>query len=138
MTFSIVVCRLSHCGAPVFCAGTKITEVASKGDPRSQGRGKADHLRCHVVAHRGFQYILAHKTTKRFSLGIASCSCQEQRRQLDLEEARLQAEQRKQAIKRAREIQYMQTDRAKTLQGAVLLTDVLREREAQIRAKERR
>ncbi len=39
---------------------------------------------------------------------------------------------------RARELQYAQTDRAKTLSGAVLLTDVLMEREAQLHAKERR
>jgi hypothetical protein len=47
----------------------------------------------------------------------------------------LQAEQRKEAIQAARKAQYAQTDRAKTLQSAVLLTDVIREREAQIEYK---
>lgn len=56
---------------------------------------------------------------------------EEQRIQLDIEEARFQAEKRREAIQRARKLQYAQTERAKGLQSAVLLTEVLREREHQ-------
>ena len=40
----------------------------------------------------------------------------ERRRAVDLEEAKLQAEKRRQAIQRARQLQYQQTDRIKSLQ----------------------
>lgn len=63
---------------------------------------------------------------------------EERKVQIDIEEARYQAQKRKEAIQRARTLQYAQTDRAKTLQGAVVLTDVLREREMQVGIKQMR
>lgn len=56
---------------------------------------------------------------------------EERRVQLDIEEARFQAEKRKEAIQRARALQYAQTDRVKGLQSGVLLAEVLRERDQQ-------
>lgn len=63
---------------------------------------------------------------------------EERRVQLDIEEARYQAEKRKEAIQRARSLQYAQTDKAKGLQSAVLLSEVLRERELQSSIKHER
>ena len=64
---------------------------------------------------------------------------EEERRILqDIEEARYQAEKRQEAIQRARALQYAQTDKVKGLQGAVLLSEVLREREQQASIKESR
>lgn len=63
---------------------------------------------------------------------IRAAQKEEQQLQLDLEEARIQANKRKEAIKRARELQYLQTDRVKAFQGAALLTEVLTEREKQL------
>ncbi|XP_070566721.1 cilia- and flagella- associated protein 210-like [Ptychodera flava] len=65
---------------------------------------------------------------------------EEEKVQLDIEEAKFQAEKRKAAIEKAKTQQYYQTDRVKGFHGALLLTEVLKEREAQIelkRAKER-
>jgi len=58
--------------------------------------------------------------------------------EVDLEEAQYQAERRKEAIERAKTLLYHQTDRVKQFHGALLLTEVLRERDAQVEYKKRR
>lgn len=58
-----------------------------------------------------------------------------ERVQIDIEEAKFQAEKRKEAIEKAKTLQYYQTDRVKGFHGALLLTEVLKEREAQIDLK---
>jgi len=58
---------------------------------------------------------------------------EEARREIDLEEAKFQAEKRKQLLEEARKLQYWQTDRVKGFHGAVLMSEVLREREAQLK-----
>ncbi|XP_020917240.1 coiled-coil domain-containing protein 173 [Exaiptasia diaphana] len=60
---------------------------------------------------------------------------EEERVKIDIEEAKLQAQKRKEAIERAKTQQYYQTDRVKTFHGALLLTEVMKEREAQINMK---
>ncbi|XP_033106191.1 coiled-coil domain-containing protein 173-like [Anneissia japonica] len=57
---------------------------------------------------------------------------EKERVQIDIEEAKFQAEKRKEAIEKAKTLQYYQTDRVKGFHGALLLTEVLKEREAQI------
>ncbi|XP_020602636.1 coiled-coil domain-containing protein 173-like [Orbicella faveolata] len=60
---------------------------------------------------------------------------EEERVKIDIEEAKHQAQKRKEAIERAKTLQYYQTDRVKTFHGALLLTEVLKERDAQIEMK---
>jgi len=60
---------------------------------------------------------------------------EEERVKIDQEEAKHQAQKRKEAIERAKTLQYYQTDRVKTFHGALLLTEVLKERDAQIEMK---
>lgn len=60
---------------------------------------------------------------------------EEERKLLDVEEAKFQAEQRREAIERAKTQQYFQTDRLKGFHSALLLTEVLKEREAQVELK---
>ncbi|XP_074659514.1 cilia- and flagella- associated protein 210-like [Tubulanus polymorphus] len=60
---------------------------------------------------------------------------EEERKQVDIEEAKYQAEKRKEAIEKAKTQQYYQTDRVKQFHGALLLTEVLKEREAQLELK---
>ncbi|KAL5496481.1 hypothetical protein EMCRGX_G012777 [Ephydatia muelleri] len=55
---------------------------------------------------------------------------------IDIEEAKFQANKRKEAIEKARTMVYYQTDRVKTFHGALVLTEVLREREAQLKLKQ--
>ncbi|XP_065185367.1 cilia- and flagella- associated protein 210-like [Sycon ciliatum] len=59
-------------------------------------------------------------------------------KRLDLEEAQLQAEKRKEAIAKAREGLMQQTDRVKKFNEALVLSEVLREREAQVDFKKRK
>ncbi|XP_046568387.1 coiled-coil domain-containing protein 173-like [Haliotis rubra] len=61
---------------------------------------------------------------------------EEERVKVDLEEAQYQAAQRKEAIEKAKTQQYYQTDRVKAFHGALLLTEVLKEREAQLELKQ--
>ncbi|XP_052817279.1 cilia- and flagella- associated protein 210-like [Mya arenaria] len=58
-----------------------------------------------------------------------------ERVQVDLGEAKYQAQQRKEAIDKAKTQQYYQTDRVKGFHSALMLTEVLKEREAQLELK---
>ncbi|CAL8321699.1 unnamed protein product [Merluccius merluccius] len=60
---------------------------------------------------------------------------EEQRVATDVEEARYQEQCRKEAIERAKAQQYYKTDRVKGFHSALLLTEVLKEREAQLELK---
>ncbi|KAM8856505.1 cilia- and flagella- associated protein 210 [Spinachia spinachia] len=62
---------------------------------------------------------------------------EEKRKQTDIEEAKYQEQQQKEAIEKAKNQQFHQTDCVKGLLGALLLTEVLEEREAQIELKQR-
>lgn len=60
---------------------------------------------------------------------------EKEKQKIDIEEAKLQAEKRKLAIERAKQLQYFETDRVKGFHGALLLTEVLKERNVQIEIK---
>ena len=62
---------------------------------------------------------------------------EEERRLLDIEEEKYQAERRKEILDEAKKLQYWKTDRVKTLHSALTLTEVLRERDEQIKLQER-
>ncbi|XP_047136823.1 cilia- and flagella- associated protein 210 isoform X1 [Hydra vulgaris] len=57
------------------------------------------------------------------------------KQQIDIEEEQLKSQQRKEAIALAKQQQYFQTDRVKKFHGALLLTEVLKERDAQCKFK---
>ncbi|XP_028992422.1 cilia- and flagella- associated protein 210 [Betta splendens] len=59
------------------------------------------------------------------------------RKQIDVEEAKYREEKRREAIEKAKTQLYYQTDRVKGLHRALMLTEVLKEREAQIELKQR-
>ncbi|NWZ23818.1 CC173 protein, partial [Asarcornis scutulata] len=60
---------------------------------------------------------------------------EEERKKVDLEEAQFQAAKRKEAIDQAKTYLYYQNERVKGLHSALLLTEVLKERDAQIEFK---
>ncbi|XP_075968050.1 cilia- and flagella- associated protein 210 [Anarhichas minor] len=62
---------------------------------------------------------------------------EEKRKLAEKEETEYQEQQRKEAIEKAQSQLFYQTDRIKGLHGAFLLTEVLKEREAQIELKQR-
>ncbi|KAF4697153.1 hypothetical protein FOZ60_011825 [Perkinsus olseni] len=59
-----------------------------------------------------------------------------ERQKIDVQEARFQLEERRKAIERANKILKEQTDRIKSFHSAMMYSDVLAEREAQVRLKE--
>jgi len=63
---------------------------------------------------------------------------QEAQKLVDAREAKFQEEQRRRSIDRANRIMYEQTDKARQLQSALLLTQVMTEREDQIQRKQRK
>ncbi|KAG8559709.1 hypothetical protein GDO81_017422 [Engystomops pustulosus] len=63
---------------------------------------------------------------------------EEEKQKIDLEEAQYQAEKRRQAIENARLKQYYQNDKVKTFHSALLLTEVIKERDAQLELKSKR
>jgi len=60
---------------------------------------------------------------------------EEEKKQMDIEEAMYQSQLRKEAIDKAKTQQYYQTDRVKGFHSALMLTEVLKEREAQLELK---
>ena len=60
------------------------------------------------------------------------------RQQEDIEEAIYKAAERKKSIKHAKTLTFAQTDRVKGFHGALILTEVLKEREAQLELKKER
>lgn len=63
---------------------------------------------------------------------------EEERVKVDIEEAKFQAKRRQEAIEKAKTLQYFQTDRVKSFHGALLLTEVLKERDAQVELKKQK
>ncbi|XP_039254986.1 cilia- and flagella- associated protein 210-like [Styela clava] len=63
---------------------------------------------------------------------------EEERVKIDIEEAKFQAKRRQVAIEKAKTLQYFQTDRVKSFHGALLLTEVLKERDAQVELKKQK
>ncbi|XP_010772774.1 coiled-coil domain-containing protein 173 isoform X2 [Notothenia coriiceps] len=62
---------------------------------------------------------------------------EEKRKMIDQEEAKFQQQQREEAIEKAKTQLYYETNRIKGLHRALLLTEVLEEREAQIKLKQK-
>ncbi|KAG7227558.1 hypothetical protein INR49_005373 [Caranx melampygus] len=62
---------------------------------------------------------------------------EEKRKLIDIEEAQYREQTRKEAIEKAKSQLFYQTDQVKRLHRALLLTEVLKEREAQIELKQR-
>ncbi|XP_037542365.1 LOW QUALITY PROTEIN: coiled-coil domain-containing protein 173 [Nematolebias whitei] len=62
---------------------------------------------------------------------------EEERKQIEMEENSFKEQKRQEAIEKARTQHYYQTDRVRGLHSALLLSDVLKQREAQIELKQR-
>jgi hypothetical protein len=60
------------------------------------------------------------------------------RHEEDIKEGIYQAEKRRKAIEHAKRLTFNKTDRVKKFHGALILTEVLKEREAQLALKKRR
>lgn len=87
-----------------------------------------------VVQHWG-NTIAGQRQRKLEARKLREQKEEEEKIQIDIEEAKFQAAQRKEAIDKAKTQQYYQTDRVKGFHSALMLTEVLKEREAQLELK---
>ncbi|KAI4873058.1 hypothetical protein NFI96_025480 [Prochilodus magdalenae] len=99
---------------------------------------EALHLRSKEVVKNWTNTIAGQRQKKLEAKRNREEAEEEERKQIDLEEAKFQQQKRKEAIERAKTQQYYQTDRVKGFHSALLLTEVLKEREAQAELKKRK
>ncbi|XP_028291836.1 coiled-coil domain-containing protein 173 [Gouania willdenowi] len=95
------------------------------------------HLRSKEVIKLWPNTIAAQRQKKLEAKKIREQIEEERRKKIDVEEAIYQEQKRKEAIEKAETQLYYQTDRVKGLHSALLLTEVLKEREAQLELKHR-
>ncbi|XP_068185241.1 cilia- and flagella- associated protein 210 [Antennarius striatus] len=98
---------------------------------------QALHLQSEEVVRQWSNTIAGQRQKKLEAKQIRDEIEEEKRKQIDKEEAKYQQQRRKEAIEKAKTQLYYQTDRVRELHGALLLTEVLKEREAQIELKQR-
>ncbi|KAM6986716.1 cilia- and flagella- associated protein 210 [Aplochiton taeniatus] len=97
---------------------------------------EALHLRSKEVVKFWSNTIAGQRQKKLEAKKIREEIEEEQRKLIDIEEAQYQQQKRKEAIVKAKAQHYYQTDRVKGFHSALLLTEVLKEREAQIELKQ--
>ena len=81
--------------------------------------------------------IAGQRAKKLEARKIREAKDEEERKVIDIEEAKFQAEERKKILDEAKKLQYWKTDRVKNLHSALTLTEVLRERDEQLKLKKR-
>lgn len=103
---------------------------------RAQREEKEDlHARSKDMVKNWSNTIVGQRLKKLEAHKIRERKEEEEKVQIDIEEEEYQSQKRKAAIDKAKTQQYYQTDRVKSFHGALLLTEVLKEREAQIELK---
>lgn len=99
---------------------------------------EALHLRSKEVVKHWSNTIVGQRQKKIKAKKLREEIEEQEKRKIDFEEAQYQAEKRREAIERAKTLQYYQTDRVKGFHSALVLTEVLKEREAQIDLKRKK
>ncbi|CAK6954146.1 cilia- and flagella- associated protein 210 [Scomber scombrus] len=98
---------------------------------------EALHLRSKEVVKLWSNTIAGQRQKKLEAKKIREEIEEEKRKLTDIEEAKYQEEMRREAVEQAKKQLYNQTDRVRGLHRALLLTEVMKEREAQIQLKQR-
>ncbi|XP_065606605.1 cilia- and flagella- associated protein 210-like isoform X2 [Cyrtonyx montezumae] len=93
------------------------------------------HLRSKAAVKDWTNTIMGEAQRKLKAKKLHEEKREEERKLLDLEEAEFQAAKRKEAIEKAKTYLYNQNERVKGLHSALLLAEVLKERDAQIEFK---
>ncbi|KAM4626159.1 cilia- and flagella- associated protein 210 [Discoglossus pictus] len=99
---------------------------------------EALHLRSKEVVKNWTNTIVGQRQKRLKSKQLREEKEEEEKKKIDLEEAKFQAEKRREAIEKARTKQYYESDKIKKFHGALLLAEVMKEREAQIELKNKR
>ncbi|XP_030065563.1 cilia- and flagella- associated protein 210 [Microcaecilia unicolor] len=95
------------------------------------------HLRSKAVVKNWTNTITGQRQKRLTAKKLREEREQEEKQRIDLEEAKYQAEKRREAIENAQLKQYYMTDRVKNFHSGLLLTQVMKEREAQIELKKK-
>jgi len=110
---------------------TKYNQAAEKAEQQKRDRENLHAASKELVKHWE-NTIEGQRLKKLQARKLREEQEEEERKKIDIEEAKIQAQKRKEAIERAKQQQYYETDRVKGFHGALLLTEVLKERDAQI------
>ncbi|XP_035030936.2 protein CFAP210 [Hippoglossus stenolepis] len=103
----------------------------------AENQRKALHLQSKQMVKEWPDTIANQRQKKLEAKKIREQIEEEKRKQMDIEEAEYKDQQRKEAVEKAKTQLYYQTDQVKGLHSALLMTEVLKEREAQIELKKR-
>ncbi|XP_038645380.1 coiled-coil domain-containing protein 173 isoform X2 [Scyliorhinus canicula] len=96
------------------------------------------HLRSKEVT-KNWTNTIAGQRQKRLDAGKLRKEKEEaEKKQIDIEEAKYMAQKRKENLERAKTLLFYQTDRVKGFNAALMLTETLKEREAQIELKRKK
>uniref|UniRef100_A0A8C7ZWX7 Cilia and flagella associated protein 210 n=1 Tax=Oryzias sinensis TaxID=183150 RepID=A0A8C7ZWX7_9TELE len=118
---------------------TDETIGVDKDRERLRGAAKqreALHLHSQEVVTKWSNTVAGQRKKKLEAKKVREQIEEEKRKQMDLEEANYREQKRKEAVQKAELQLYYQTDRVKGLHRALLLTEVLKEREAQMELKQ--
>ncbi|KAK5860975.1 hypothetical protein PBY51_022408 [Eleginops maclovinus] len=98
---------------------------------------EALHVQSTEVVKKWSNTIAGQRQKKLEAKKVREEAEEEKRKTIDKEEAKYQEQHREEAIEKAKTQIYFQTNHVKGLHSALLLTEVLKEREAQIELKQR-
>ncbi|KAI5107307.1 coiled-coil domain-containing protein 173 isoform X1 [Silurus meridionalis] len=98
---------------------------------------EAKHLRSKELVKNWPNTIARQQQMRLEAKKIREEAEEEEKKRIDIEEAKFQEQKRKEEIEKAKTLQYYQTDRVKRFHSALLMTEVLKEREAQIELKKK-
>ncbi|KAL4636185.1 coiled-coil domain-containing protein 173-like [Arapaima gigas] len=99
---------------------------------------EALHLRSKEVVKLWANTVTGQRQKKMEVKKIQEEIEEEERKQTDLEEAKYQCQKREEAIEKAKTQQYYQMDRVRGFHSALLLTEVLKERDIQLELKQKK
>ncbi|XP_028928392.1 coiled-coil domain-containing protein 173 [Ornithorhynchus anatinus] len=106
---------------------------------RAARKAKKDvHLRSQAIVKNWTNTCVGMKVQKLQAERLRKEKEKKRNQEIDMEEEHYRAEERKKAIDSARLYQYYQMDRVKGFHSALLLTEVLKERDAQIEFKKKK
>lgn len=97
---------------------------------------EALHLQSKEITKHWTNTVAGHRQKRLNARKLRKEKEEKERRQIDLEEAKYMAQKRKEHLEQAKTLLFFQTDRVKGFNAALMFTEALKEREAQIKLKQ--
>ncbi|XP_078085331.1 cilia- and flagella- associated protein 210 isoform X2 [Mustelus asterias] len=96
------------------------------------------HLKSKEVTKHWTNTIAGQRQKRLDARKLRKAKEEEEKKQIDIEEAKYMAQKRKESLERAKTLLFYQTDRVKGFNAALMLTEALKEQEAQIELKRKK